>query len=241
VRDRVCFAAGEQPERARADGVTFDVLAEAPARLFKVHRTGDVGRLAAEATPFRIALVRKRYWYPTFADRRKGALRTTWLAPSRVAREAKSLERLAALGLQPPLAVAWGERRSLGVLHDSFLLLRELDATDFEALLRDERGAARRRAALADLGTFVGRMHGAGVVDGDLHLRNFLRGRDGAIAKIDSPFARAVGRRRRGSALARDLADLTFELVALAAQEERLAFVHAYSAALGIPPPARGA
>lgn len=170
-----------------------------------------MARVTAEHAPGGVAAIRKRFWYPTGGDRWRGLLRTTALARSRVQGEAEALTRLAALGLQPALLLAWGEWRRHGFLRDSFLYLRELDARPLDHWIatatRDERAAVAIR-----LGAFVAAWHGAGVVDHDLHLRNFLISPDGALVKIDSPFARVAARAWRGKKQARERAQLAAEL-----------------------------
>ncbi len=230
-RERIVFTTSEE-SAAASRASTFDELADAPVAFIKRHRTGDVGRIEAPRSPFGLATIRKRYWYPTARDRWRGLLRTTWLAPSRVEREAESLEQLASAGLQPRLFLAFGERRALGVLHDSFLITRELDARPLDEVMRLERDAASRAATLRSLGTFVGRLHARGFVDRDLHLRNLLVGRDLAIAKVDSPFAAIVPRWRRAAGQRRDLADLVGGMAGSTTPDERDEFESAYRHAL---------
>ena len=197
--------------------------------VIKRHRTGDVTRIEAADAPFGVALYRKRFWYPTARDRLRGALRTTWLARSRVEREAANLERLAGWGMQPRLLLASGERRRRGVLHDSFLCTRALDASPLDRELRD--ASPERRLALLDaLGRFVATLHAHGFVDRDLHLRNLLATADGAIVKIDSPFGSVV-RWGREAAQRRELAALAAEIARLVPAEERDALTRAYAAA----------
>jgi hypothetical protein len=210
----------------------FDALAEAKGDCRKRHRTGDVARVAAADGPFGVAWVRKRLWYPTPGDRLRGMLRTTFLAPSRVEREAGNLERLAGFGLQPRLLLAFGERRSKGFLLDSFLCTRALDALSLEVVLREEREPQRRRRRLAALGSFAGGLHARGFVDRDLHLRNFLAAADGALAKVDSPFGGIAPRWRRGRLQRRELDRLRAELSALSSEPELQVFESAYRRAL---------
>lgn len=192
-----------------------------------------MARVEAQDGPFGCAAIRKRFWYPTARDRWRGALRTTWLARSRVEREAANLERIAAWGLQPPLLLAFGERRRLGLLHDSFLFTRALDARPLDERLRGERDDAARRRWLGALGELVGGLHARGFVDRDLHLRNVLATAEGTLAKIDSAFGAIVPRWRRGAARRRDLDDLLADLAAVTTESERAAFLRVYGAAAG--------
>ncbi len=214
---------------ADLDGGTFqfDALAGGPAEIFKSHRTGDVARIAAAASPFGAATIRKRYWYPTARDRWQGVFRTTVASRSRVAGEAASLTLLARLGLQPSILLAWGEARAHGVLYDSFLLTIELPAEPLDQRLARERDPARRADLLARLGDFVRALKAAGFVDRDLHLRNLLALESGPLCKIDSPFGRVVSPWRRARGLERDLEDLRADLVDVASGEEIVRFVSA--------------
>ena len=207
------------PPAARCEPARFRALAETAADRFKFHRTGDVARVPADRAPGGVAAIRKRFWYPTARDRWSGFLRTTFAARSRVAGEARALARMAALGLQPPIALAWGEARRRGFLVDSFLFLRELDAQPLDRWLAETRDRKLRAESLAALGRLVATLHRAGLVDGDLHLRNVLRARDGALAKIDSPFQREVARPWRARAQEREAAALEQEIAALAGDD----------------------
>lgn len=198
----------------------FRHWSDAPAERFKVHRTGDVARVAAAVAPCGIAAIRKRFWYPRLADRLRGVLRTTALARSRVAGEAEALERLAWLGLQPPLLLAWGEARHGPFLTDSYLYLREVDGEPLDAWLAAPHEAEARAVTLAALARFVVALQRARIVDRDLHLRNLLRTRDGALVKIDSPFARVVRGPWRQRGQRRDRADLEHDLEELLAPAE---------------------
>jgi len=207
------------PPARRCEPARFRDLAETAAARFKFHRTDDVARVAANLAPGGVAAIRKRFWYPTARDRWSGFLRTTFAARSRVAGEARALARMAELGLQPPLALAWGEARRHGFLVDSFLYLRELDARPLDRWLEGARDRDERDATLAALGHFVATLHRAGLVDFDLHLRNVLRSGDGALAKIDSPFQRAVARPWRARAQERETAALEREIAALSGDD----------------------
>ena len=198
----------------------FRELAEAPAELFKQHRTGDVARVAARHAPCGVAAIRKRFWYPRLGDRLRGVLRTTALARSRVEGEAQALERFARLGLQPPLLLAWGEARRGPFLSDSYIYLREVDSEPLDRWFAEQHEPEARAVTLATLARFVAALQRASIVDRDLHLRNLLRTRAGELVKIDSPFARVVPApfRRRGQRL--DRADLERDLVRCLAPDE---------------------
>ena len=224
---------------AARDRFTFPALVSSDGTPFKHHRTGDVTRIEAADSPFGVAAIRKRFWYPTGRDRWRGVLRTTWLARSRVAGEFASLEALAAAGLQPRLALAFGEARHHGMLRDSFLFLRWIDASPLAERLRMESDRARRTALLVALGRFAGSLHRLGFVDRDLHLRNLLvpidAAKEGAtgpsLVKIDSPFGRLAAGAARQRGEERDRADLERDLAATTDAAEQATFRASYSAA----------
>ncbi len=224
------------PPNGGLSATTFAAFAQAPAHPFKTHRTGDVAQIAASATPWGVAAIRKRFWYPRASDRWNGVFRTTFAARSRVAGEAAALERLARLGLQPPLLLAWGEARRHGFLHDSFLYLREIESESLDHWFAAPHEPAARLVTLAALARFVAALGRARIVDRDLHLRNFLRRPDGTLSKIDSPFARVVGGAwgRRGRA--RDLADLERDLAAALSETEFAEWRRALSRSCETPP-----
>ncbi len=150
------------------------------------HRTSWVRRTVVDTTHIFI----KTYDYPSAGDRARGWLRTTWLAPSRAAREWDALTWLRDRGFAAP--PPWGaiEWRRLGVLRRAVVVteadLGEPLARRLPAMPPDER-----EAVLAALVRFVEELHRAGFRDRNLDLRNLLAhrlpGGDYAIAKIDSP------------------------------------------------------
>ena len=141
----------------------------------------------------------KFYRYPTWRARWSGALRNTWLWPSRAAREWAALARLAAAGLQPDLRVAWGERRQFGFLDEAVLITASVPAPDLERWAI-QAGPTRLAALEPALWAWVAALHHSGHRDRNLDPRNVLVVADGAqprFVKIDSPrsFAVATGAR----------------------------------------------
>lgn len=156
-------------------------------RSVAAHRTGDLVHLPAEHSPVGYAVALKIYRYPTARDRRRGWFRNTLFAASRVRKEARNLERLSRVGLNPPLLIATGEQRRCGELHTSFVVTRWVNAPSLADQWSDLDLAERRRA-IRQLGRWVARAHDAGYVDRDLHLRNFLWTPDSTdMIKIDCP------------------------------------------------------
>ncbi|MEZ5964931.1 MAG: lipopolysaccharide kinase InaA family protein [Planctomycetota bacterium] len=140
----------------------------------------------------------KTYVYPTAADRRRGWLRTTWLAPSRARREATALLWLRSHGFFAPAPLAVVEARRFGVLHAALLLTEPVEGEPLHQVL-PRLAHSSQAAILRALRTHVTALHEAGFRDRNLDLRNILLVGDAAaprFAKIDSPRHRL---RRRGA------------------------------------------
>jgi tRNA A-37 threonylcarbamoyl transferase component Bud32 len=89
------------------------------------------------------------------------------------------------LGIATPEPLAAVERRVAGRPAAAFYLCRDLgDAPTARDLVRD-RSDPRRASALDALGSFVARLHDAGVLHRDLTLGNVLRTADGDHALVD--------------------------------------------------------
>jgi len=196
------------------------------------HRTGWTARLDL---PGLGPCVLKVYGHPGLEPLR-GAFRTTFLAPSRVAREARTLLWLRERGLGAPEPLAFGERRLLGWLRQAWILTRYLPAPDLERLLGEglPPGPSPARA----LGAWLGRAHALGLEDRNPHLRNFLARPAGPgrweIFKVDSPKARLHRGPAPAGARGRDLAVLGEEARRLGIPfRERKAFLRAYRRAYG--------
>ena len=126
----------------------------------------------------------KIYVYPPPFGPFRGAFRNTFLAPSRVEREARALQGLARAGLQPDLLLAKGESRRLGFLLRAEILTRSFGSTD---LARRLAQGPLSRLELDSLARFVRGLHECGLRDPDLKARNLLLDTAGpAWAKIDA-------------------------------------------------------
>jgi len=83
-------------------------------------------------------------------------------------------------GLSTVSPVAYGERRSFGILKESYLITRQLfNCTTLEELLFSDDGtlqadARTRREIISLLATLLRRMHDSGIYHRDLHPGNFL-------------------------------------------------------------------
>ncbi len=153
-------------------------------------RSSRVRRLASVVSVYFI----KTYEYPSHADRWRGALRNTFLKPSRARREWDALawQRRAGLPTAEPV-LAWEERRC-GWLHRAVLVTREAPGTPLDRLLPTLPPARQAQVGRA-VGDLVRRLHELGFRDRNLDLRNLLAAPVGAawqVANIDSPRFRLV-------------------------------------------------
>ncbi len=225
--------------RLLAPGTTWDpaslpLSADPPSRanLLARHRTGWTARL--EILPFGPCVL-KLYVHPGLETLR-GAFRNTFLAPSRAAREARTLLWLRDHGLGAPEPLGFGEERFLGWLKKAWILTRYVEAEDVETLF--SREAPPGPGLFAALGDWLGRAHGLGLEDRNPHLRNFLARPAGEggweILKVDSPRARIHKGPAPSRARGRDLAVLAREARRLEIpREARRAFLRAYREAWG--------
>ncbi len=124
----------------------------------------------------------KRYHYPRWSNRLKGALRGTFFGASRVRAEFRALETMRRLGIQGVRPVAYGERRSLHFLHSCFLVTEAVPSS-VSLVSCAQKYAGRnhspvvfrmRRKILIGLAHQIRHMHEQGFVHGDLFWRNVL-------------------------------------------------------------------
>lgn len=154
----------------------------------------------------------KIYRYPGLRGPLRGAFRNTFAAPSRAAREDRTLRHLADRGVQPGLAAGFEERRCLGFLREARLLTRGFGDGDLAQALA---AGPLPGAELDRLADFVAAMFDSGVRDPDLVARNLLReGRGDAcrFAKIDASSSWILARPLRATERAVDLAHFLGEL-----------------------------
>lgn len=162
------------------------VLARSDDRVAAWSRTTDTVYVADPAGGPGFYL--KRYYYPTWRKRWRGALRGTFFGVNRAAAEAGALRSLAAAGVSTVRPVAVGGRRGLGLLRACFLITEEVPAavnlTSFAQNLA-EGGCSlplkERRLFARQLAADVAAMHAEGRSHGQLFWRNTLvrRGVDG--------------------------------------------------------------
>ena len=196
-------------------------------------RTRSTVRLETSDGPIYL----KRYVVPTWGHWWRGALRWTWVGPSKARREWQNAGRLRALGWETPDCLALAEVRTLGALRACALMTRAVeDAERLDACLWRLRdlgpdGRHQRLALLEALAVALRRIHGAGYVDRNMHPRNVLVRWDGDVpsfVKVDSP----RGRRWpwvSTAAAAGDLAALDAVASCTLTRAERLRFVRCYT------------
>lgn len=148
-------------------------------------RRALVGRLVVGSE----RLVVKRYTNPGLF------LLRTLGQRGKAAREAEALQLIAERTGNPIRALAWAERRRLGMVAASWLVTNELpDAVDLRRIRRSEDPAERawvKAAALERLPAALARLHRAGIAAGNLMAKNVLVQRESLqLALIDQPHAR---------------------------------------------------
>lgn len=125
--------------------------------------------------------------------RGRRGVREGWRRARRILGEARALRRMADLGLPVPEVAAYGVETVGGFARRAFLVERWIEGTvKLGRFLQDCPDPALRRAALAEAGRVVARMHGVGLFHRDLSLRNLLvrpRGGGVEVFLIDAPQA----------------------------------------------------
>ena len=147
----------------------------------------------------------------------------------------RAFERAFALQqLEIPTArpIAAGERRALGFLRESFLILEDVsNARTWRQLLAEDAASLLRRACLTQLAGMLARLHDAGLAHTDITLGNFLvrgGGRSRQLMAIDLDGIRPA-RRQSLRAIVKDLRTAWRRLPMT--PRERLWFCASYSKA----------
>ncbi len=187
----------------------------------------SVSRVVLGAAPARLDLAVK--W-----NHRRGLRRalSEGLFGSRAARAAAAAARLGAVGIRHPETLAVVERRRLGVVVESFLVTRFLDAAVPlpAAMPRLRVDRSTRRASAGELGRVIGRLHASGLDHPDLKHTNLMLGEDGRITLLDLDALRRVrapGWRGRVRALGQ-LEAYASDLYPWLPRSERSRFLRAY-------------
>jgi tRNA A-37 threonylcarbamoyl transferase component Bud32 len=198
-----------------------DEFLRARAKILKAGGTTTVG--AADG------LVLKRFNFRKLLNLAKDLLR-----PSRAFRAFRKSYHLELAGVPTARVVAAAERRALGVLLRSYLLMEEIPgATTLQKLLR--AGTQPPKSLVREVARLVGRLHHEGFTHGDLNERNLVLDAQGRLLLIDLdaleftgvvPVTRAAEDLAR---LARDMAKHTAVTSAV-----RQAFLRHYCRARGL-------
>jgi len=124
----------------------------------------------------------KRYHYPRWKQRLRGAFRSTFFKASRARSEFRALRLMRQLGIQAVRPIAYGERRILHFVRSCFLMTEGVpDAVPLSTFIKtfsSHRSTAASRSIRLEILTSLARqvrhMHDAGFVHRDLFWRNVL-------------------------------------------------------------------
>jgi hypothetical protein len=123
----------------------------------------------------------KRYLYPRWSKRVRGAFRGTFFGMHRGQVEFRALNRLRELGIPAVRAVAYGGRRILHFVQACFLITEEAPGTctlmkfaDDVATGQRALDGRRRRAIVRALAAQIAELHATGFSHGNLFWRNVL-------------------------------------------------------------------
>lgn len=184
----------------------------------------------------------KRYAYPSWHKRWRGALRGTLLGAHRGKAEYDLLSEMRALGIPAVRPVAYGCRREAGFAAACFLVTEAVpgacNLTTFASDVRDGRrhlSAVQRRQMLEHLARAIARLHATGFAHGQLYWRNILVRTD---ANGDPEYFFLDPRPRRGARWVRrqrdwwldELTQVSASAQAFTTRGERVQFLEHYLA-----------
>ncbi len=169
----------EQLRRAGLDSVSAIVACQGD-RLAAWSRTSDTIWCGIPAAVSSIYI--KRYHYPRWRQRLRGAFRGTFFKASRARTEYRTLRLMRQLGIQAVRPIACGERRIGHFLRSCFLVTEAVpDAMPLSSFIRTFSrhrdgpvGRRVRRQVLGRLAMQIRHMHASGFVHCDLFWRNVL-------------------------------------------------------------------
>jgi tRNA A-37 threonylcarbamoyl transferase component Bud32 len=236
----------ETLRQARLDSVQA-VLACRGDQLAAWSRTTDAicCRLAGANTSVYV----KRYHFPRWRQRLRGAFRGTFFMQSRARSEYRALALMRQLGIQAVRPIAFGERRVGHFLKSCFLITEAVpNAMSLSAFIKrfskhgdSPRATRGRREILTGLARQVRHMHGAGFVHRDLFWRNVLI-RSLPDDRFEFYFLDAsVGRRirlsqRRQESIVRDIAAMGVLAPHFCSKADQLRFLLVYLDAKNLEP-----
>lgn len=190
----------------------------------------------------------KRYLFPTWRSRWRGALRGTFVGRHRAEVEARLIREMRELGLPAVRPVAVGCRRVGHFVTASVLITEAVPGAMNLTQAVLELAAGRicfsplaRRRTIAALANYVADLHSAGYRHGQLFWRNILirsaPGGDSEFFFLDPRPRPARLASRRDDAWLRELAQLNASALAFTTPAERRRFVVAYRRARNSPLP----
>jgi hypothetical protein len=201
-------------------------------------RTTDTVRI--DSSDVGVGFYLKRYLYPRWTNRARGAFRGTFFGRHRAQAEARLLRQMAALGLSAVRPVAYGCRRRAHFVTASFLITEEVPgARNLTAAARDvQQGRltvtpAQRRQMLLSLAHQIAHMHEQRFAHGQVFWRNLLV-RFGPCGDAEFFFLDARPRRGRrmfhggGRWWMEELAQLDVSAAPFTSRTERLLFCREY-------------
>jgi hypothetical protein len=190
----------------------------------------------------------KRYYYPTWAKRLRGALRGTFFGRHRGRAEFRLLSVMRRLGLPAIRPVAYGSRRVGHFVAACFLITEEVpDARNLTTFARDVKsgraalGRGQRALIVQRFARHIAEVHAAGFAHGQLFWRNVLL-RFGPAGEPEFFFL-DVRPRRGGRHLARlnrwwlvELGHIAASALPFTTRSERMRFLVEYFGARRLPP-----
>lgn len=227
-------------DRLRACGLATveEALACQRGRVCAWSRSTDT--IHVPGPPGELGFYLKRYFYPSWTRRLRGAFRGTFFGEHRAASEQRLLNEMRLLGIPAVRPVAYGARRLGHFVTACFLITEEvpesLNLTTFAAEVAAGRihlSAGQRRQIVASLARHVAEVHGASFSHGQLFWRNILirigPAGDGEFFFLDARPRRAGRRRhRRTDWWLEELAHLTASARPFTTRSERLRFLSEY-------------
>jgi tRNA A-37 threonylcarbamoyl transferase component Bud32 len=188
----------------------------------------------------------KRYFYTRWRNRLRGSFRGTLLGKHRGFAEFAALRNMRQLGISTVRPVAYGSRRVGAFVAACFLVTEEVpDARNLTSIAREvvegrlHLTFGLRRRIVRKLAEQVAEMHNENFYHGQLFWRNILL-RLGADREPEFFFldARPPGRMSRTCARqdcrTHELAQLLASATPFTARSERLSFMEAYAACIGM-------
>ena len=227
------------------------VLARTSGRVSAWSRSTDTLRVSGPERN-RPGFYVKRYYYPDWSKRLRGAFRGTFFGYHRGLAEFRLLNEMRSLGIPAVRPVAHGSRRIGHFIQACFLITEEApgtrNLTTFACDVRAGRtklSAAQRDLIVRKFARQIAELHAASFAHGQLFWRNVLI-RFSPIGEPEFFFLDARPRRggrkltSAGRWWVRELAHVLASAVPFTSQSERLRFLHEYYGARQLSPDIKG-